>query len=113
MGILRSLDGRFYDVPEDVLERCVLPEKLVRRLRGVDPTLEGEEGMAGGPQPILETECLEDEEDLCPVGAEEGAGEATAQDRRRRIASSWHNWHNWSNWHNWHNWSNWYNWYNG
>jgi hypothetical protein len=70
MAILRSLDGRFYEIPDELLPNYLIPtEKVNERL----------EGNGGDP------ESLDDD-----------ALKAVSGGKTSAPASDWHNvWHNW------------------
>jgi hypothetical protein len=126
MAILRSVDGKFYEVPDDKVESFLVPEdKVKEKLSG------GKEGAAqagpgraaGGPPPgpsggrgpqVVITILGEGQASLSPPPPSAGlGGQAAGMTAEAEVApyGCWHNWHNWqNNWHNnWHNWQNWQN----
>jgi hypothetical protein len=112
MAILRSLDGRYYEIPDDQAEKFLIPEdKLKEKLQSAPPPA-GESGPppgsgASGPPPILVQIY-----GVGPGGAgtPPPGGAGAPAPAGAEVSPYDHHWHNhwqnyWQNWYNvWHNW---------
>jgi len=115
VAILRSLDGRFFEVPDDQLGQYLIPEdKVKEKLEGsgapqVPPPPSGDAGPGGGgPPPTIVVQIYGG----VPTGpgapppptGEQPAGAAGGVQPYAYWNNWWHNrvggWNNW--WHNWH-----------
>ena len=81
MAILRSVDARYFAVPDEVLEQYQVPEERVRQLRDT-----------GDLEPAVAVAVATVEE---PAREDDSSGATFAHWRNR-----WRNWHNyWRNYH--------------
>ncbi|MCC6883014.1 MAG: hypothetical protein IT576_12735 [Verrucomicrobiales bacterium] len=120
MAILRSQDGKFYDVDDSSLQgKEVAPENVPNLTPGgTMPPSSGGASLGGGIIQIYVSSpgAAAQGPDLGPPQAgaegEEAAGDVQGHDWCR---PSWQNcWQNWHNWHNWNNWNNsWHNHHRG
>lgn len=140
MAIVRSEDGRFFDIDDSELEKHVIkPEDLpsqsvYARPQGGPGMGPGGQGGPGGPRggggPMQLVINLGG-----PGGPQVSQGQGPAQSGPVQrggqnqgqqgdvqahgwcgfpMPMPWGNWHNWNNWNNWHNWNNCWNncWHN-
>jgi hypothetical protein len=111
MAILRALDGTFYEIPDDQVERFKIPEdQLKDKLGAQAPAGGGPEeepppsqgGGTGSPLVNVQIYHMGGGPGSAPGGAQ-GGGEMAVQ------PYDWRNWRNWRNWWDWRNWRNWRN----
>jgi hypothetical protein len=98
MAILRAMDGTFYEIPDDQVERYKIPaDKLKEKI--------GEQASAEGPPPGGPPESGGPSSPLVNVhifyGGQGGGAPAAAEGAVQPY--DWRNWRNWSNWNNWRN----------
>ncbi len=111
MAILRSVDGTFYDVPDDVAQKYVVPPEEVKSKMDAmgeqlpnGPTMnQGGQPGAGKGSPQIVVQFITKDAAPGPVG---GQGMQQQAPQEETVDAQW-----WVNWYNWNNWSNWYNWY--
>lgn len=115
MAILRSLDGRFYEIPDDKVAEYLIPEDRVKeKLEGANAPMVPPQGGGpeGGPPPGSPTIVVQ------IFGASPGPGPGagpppagTEQPGATPEVQPYGWWNNW--WHNrrggWNNW--WHNWH--
>ena len=122
MAIVRSLEGMFYDVPDDELGKYQVPPDQVKKLMesagGRPPAGPRQQQQMGQQQ-------MGQQQGQAPQGAPQilvqfiTAGAPAAQQQQQQqqqppqkpaegqdesVEPQWY-------WVNWYNWSNWYNWY--
>jgi len=116
MGIVRSVDGTFYDVPDGELEQYKVPPDQVKGLMegaGQRPPSGPQqqqqtgkpngEAAAGSPQ-ILVQFIVQGSGAQKPIAAQAPQGPQGPQGEEEKVEPQnfyWVNWYNWSNWYNW------------
>lgn len=105
MAIVRGLDGTFYEIPDDQVQKYKIPEEKLKEKLGSQAPTEGappepppEQGGSGSPLVNVQIYYGGQGPSGAPGGAH--AGEAAVQ------PYDWRNWRNWRNWNNWRNWRN-------
>ena len=120
MAILRSLEGDFYEIPDDQLQKCQIPPDQVREKleacgvatapAGTGPGAMGYSapGLPGGCGVvinILGSGGVQGPSGPPPQAGQEEAAQGTEGQTARGYhfcGCGWANWHNWFNWHNHH-----------
>jgi hypothetical protein len=116
MAILRSLDGRFFEIPDSQVEQFLIPEdKVKEKLEGAGAPMvpPGGEGQQAGPPPGTPTIVVQIFGASPAAGGPAGpppiptGGEQAGSTPEVQPYGWWNNWwHNrrggWNNW--WHNW---------
>jgi hypothetical protein len=110
MAILRSLDGTFYEVPDDQVSKYKIPqeklkEKLGTQAYSAGPPSSSPPPEGGGSSPLVNVHIHYGEGS--PSG--EGAVSPYWWHHHHHHHHHWHNWHNWRNWRNDSDWRNWRN----
>lgn len=121
MAILRSLDGKFYEIPDDQVNNFLIPEdKVKEKLQAcgmAEPGPEAGPPTAEAPTPTVLVQ-IYGSAGMAGAGAPQGAPPPQAAATGGEVQPYSHYWRNyWRNyWHNYwrNNWYNyWQNWYGG
>ena len=115
MPILRALDGKFYDLPDDEAAKFEVPLEKVKELLAKSGAPEqrpgggGPAGQRGGPSPGSPIVVQ-----IFPSGGSGPSGQPAPQQQQQGGGGDgevqpyyWANY--WNNWPNWNNWGNWWN----
>jgi hypothetical protein len=115
MAVVRSLQGTFYDIPDDELENYKVPADKVKSLMEAAgqqlPQSPGQQpsggtqqrGGGGGGQPqILVQFIVQSPGGGTPAQGQQPQG--APAEGEEKVEPQWY-------WINWANWANWYNWY--
>jgi hypothetical protein len=99
MAILRSMDGNFYEVPDEQVTKFKIPqEKLKEKLGTYAGSSQGPPGGGEGGPPLVNVHVYCNEH-----GAVRSVEVSPYHYHHHHHHHHGHHWYNWNNWHNWRN----------